>query len=90
MKLELKIYGCSCETEVFRINGIVADYEDFGDKQDIDCMNAPDYGCANMRFIPHEPTEEILNKYDITTDEYTEVCNELKDGLSFGSCGCCS
>lgn len=89
MKLELKIYGQSCETEVFRINGIVADYEDFGDKQDIDRMNAHDYCCANMRFISHEPTEEILNKYDITADEYTEVCNKLKDGLSFGRCDLC-
>lgn len=89
MKLELKVYDCFCATKVFRINGIEARYEDFGDKQDIDWMNAPDYCCANMQFIPCKPTEEILNKYGITVDEYTEVCNKLKDGLSFGSCGWC-
>lgn len=90
MKLELKVYNCLCETEVFKINGISADYEDFGTKDDIDRENAEDYCCGDMTFEPKNATDEILNKYKINNKEYDEICNELIDKLSFGSCGWCS
>ena len=33
MELVIKPYGCLCELETFTINGIPADYDDFGDKK---------------------------------------------------------
>ena len=89
MKLELIIYRALCETSVFIINGINADYHDFGEKYDRDSGNAEDYACSNMQFTGYQSTPEILEKYKITEDEYQEVVSKLEEGLSFGSCGWC-
>lgn len=89
MDLKLKIYGFLCSTEVFEINGVDADYDDFGDKYDRDTENAEDYGCGDMQFTGKDSTPEILAKYSITQSEYDEVVSELSDKLSFGSCGWC-
>jgi hypothetical protein len=77
-----------CSLSEFTINGIEADWSDFGDKDDHDPDNAEDYGCGDMRFTPTPPTAEILNKYGITEDQYNTICEEL-DVLSFGNCGWC-
>ena len=53
MKLKCKSFGSLCELEVFEINGIKADYDDFGTKEDINSYNAEPYCCGNMKFIPH-------------------------------------
>ena len=90
MELELKIYGALCATSVFTINGVDADYEDFGNKYDRNADNAEDYSCGNMQFTGKQSTTEILSKYKITDREYREVVLKLEDGLSFGCCGWCS
>lgn len=89
MELELEIYGALCATSVFTINGIYADYEDFGEKYDRDSANAEDYACGNMQFTGNPSTTEILSKYKITEEEYQEVVSKLEYGLSFGCCGWC-
>ena len=89
MKLELEVYGCLCETSIFRINDIDASSDDFGNKYDHDSENAPDYCCGNMLFETKKSTEEILNKYKITDEEYYEIGEKLEEKLSFGSCGWC-
>lgn len=89
MKLELEVYSALCALSVFTINNIDAEYEDFGDKYDHCPERAEDYACGNMQFDPKLPTQTILNKYKITVDEYNEICSELEDKLSFGSCGLC-
>lgn len=89
MKLELQIGDCFCYTKVFKINGITADKRDFGYQEDIDPYNAEPYGCGNMQFIPELATQKILDKYNITIDEYNEITEKLREGLSFGSCGWC-
>jgi len=89
MKLELEIYGSLCETNTFTINGINAEYEEFGDKRDHDAENAEPYGCGNMKFIRYDVSSEILEKYGITKDEYDVICTELEEKLSFGCCGWC-
>ena len=89
MDLKLKVYSSLCECSEFKINGIDADYDDFGDKYD-DCKaNAQEYGCGNMHFHPKRPTQEILDKYKITVDGYNKIADELEEKLSFGSCGWC-
>lgn len=88
MELELEIYSALCETSSFYINGIEAEWRDFGDKYDTDPENAEEYGCGNMEFLPKLATDEVLEKYKITRSEYLEVQEKL-GGLSFGSCGWC-
>lgn len=88
MKLKLKCYDCSCALKVFEINGIKADYKDFGIQEDIATYKAPAYGCGNMQFIPKPVTQKVLDKYQITVDDYNKICEEL-DCLSFGYCGWC-
>ena len=89
MELELEIYGALCSTSIFKINGIDADSNDFGSQSDTDPDSAEDYACGNMEFIPHLPTQEVLDKYKITSSEYLEIASKLGEGLSFGSCGWC-
>lgn len=88
MDLVIKAYSALCELEVFTINGIKADYDDFGDKRDVSRYDAEEYGCGNMQFRPKPATQEILDRYGINITEYNEVCDKL-DCLSFGSCGWC-
>lgn len=90
MKLKLEIYGALCETSSFEVNGVTADYNDFGEKDDMASDEAEDYCCGDMRFERKKSTVDILEKYKITEGEYSEICGKLEDGLSFGCCGCCS
>jgi hypothetical protein len=89
MELKIEVYGCLCELKEFVINGIDANYDDFGSKGDEDSENAEDYGCGDMRFTGSPSTKEILDKYKITEEEYQEIVSKLEDALSFGSCGWC-
>ena len=90
MKLELEIFSSLCSTELFKINGIEAYYDDFGDKADQDPSSADDYCCGDMQFIGKASTPEVLGKYSITQPEYDAIVSELAEKLSFGSCGWCS
>lgn len=89
MKLELEVFSCLCSTKTFRINGIEADSEEFGQNYDEDSENAPDYGCGNMTFHPYEPKQEIMDKYNIDEKDWYDICNRLEE-LSFGCCDLCS
>lgn len=89
MKLKIKCCKCLCELDEFEINGIKADYKDFGTLEDNSPELAEPYCCGDMLFTPKLATQEVLNKYKINADEYNKVCDEL-DCLSFGSCGWCS
>ncbi len=89
MKLELEICDSLCVTELFVINGISADSDDFGTQGDNDADNAEDYGCGDMIFERKTDTNEILKKYNITKEEYEKTAEKLEKGLSFGCCGWC-
>ena len=84
-----KSYVSICALETFVINGIDADYEDFGVKEDINPAIAEEYGCGNMKFISKPATQEVLEKYNINADDYGEICRKLDEELSFGQCGWC-
>jgi len=90
MKLELKVFSCLCTTEVFTINTVIADSDDFGSNVDLGSEFAKDYCCGDMTFIGKPSTVTILDKYSITEEEYRKVIEKLEEGLSFGSCGWCS
>lgn len=87
--VEMKVYSALCALETFKINGIEADYDDFGDKNDQSPDTAEPYGCGDMTFTPKMPTQAVLDKYKINLEQYTEIADELASKLSFGSCGWC-
>ncbi len=87
--IEMEVYSALCALKVFRVNGIEADYDDFGDKYDQSPETAEDYACGDMTFTPKMPTQEVLDKYKITLEQYTEIADELASKLSFGACGWC-
>lgn len=89
MKLELEIATALRYAPTFTINGIDADYSDFGEKYDRSPETAEDYGCGDMQFTRVPPTPEVLGKYGITDAEYALVASQLEVGLSFGTCGWC-
>jgi hypothetical protein len=92
VKLELEIYSHLCSTKHFKINDVWAcSYEfglqsDNGKEDDIQTEG----GCSGMEFVPNKfPDASILKKFNITKSEYFEVCEQLKEKLSFGYCGWC-
>ena len=90
-KVELKVYDCLCVPDVFRINDKEAYSEDFGIQQDLNPeLDDSGYGCGNMQFSSYEACSEkgmaAIKKYNLTVDEYHEVCSMLENKLSFGYC----
>jgi hypothetical protein len=90
MKIECKSMGSLCALDVFKINDIDAEEEDFGSHQDENSDEAEPYGCGDMRFTPRQSSESVLVKYKITQKEYEKVCEKLDKELSFGNCGWCT
>lgn len=90
---EVNLVICSmlCSTQVFLINGIHADSSDFGEQYDDNPyeLTSLSYGCGNMCFFPKPPTNEVLEKYNISVKEYTDITNKLESYLSFGRCSRC-
>lgn len=89
MKLKIEPMKYYCSLNTFVINGIEGDYEDFGTKYDHSPETAKPYGCGNMKFDSKPATQEVLDKYKITLDDYSVVCDELSDALNFGNCNAC-
>lgn len=83
------LHACPCELEIFTINGKHANRIDFGDTYDHDTENEEPGGCGDMYFEPRSPAIEVLDRYNITEEEYYNICNELEDKLRVGSCGWC-
>ena len=91
MDILAKPYEClPCRLKEFSINGIEAEQDDFGRERDIyDGDNPTPYCCDNMQFIPKEATQDVLDKYGITKDDYDLVCRDLLDLFNIGPCGWC-
>ncbi len=89
MKLELEFGHALCYTRIFRINGILANSNDFGEQGDRSPETAEEYGCGDMQFKKNPSTAEVLSKYGINDVEYELIANQLEVGLSFGNCEWC-
>lgn len=90
MKINIKpFHALPCRLEVFTINGKSAEQDDFGSMYDHDTESAEPYACADMHFEPKPPTKEVLEKYNITEEEYCNICDELENKLCVGRCGWC-
>ena len=90
MELVIKHFSSlPCSLEVFTIDGNSANQYDFGDIYDHDIERAEPYACADMHFDQKPPTKKVLDKYNLTKEEYYNICNELKCKLCVGRCGWC-
>lgn len=77
-----------CMLLTFTINGKDADMDEFGYSNTYGDMDA--YRCCTI-FIPYEiPDHNLLKKYEISKDEYREICEKLRDKLRVTDCGWCS
>lgn len=65
------------------------DKDDFGYNEDIGYDFAEPYCCGDNQFIPIEPTDEVLKKYNITLIEFLTIQDKMKKVFSVGSCGWC-
>lgn len=77
-----------CCLGVFTINGKNASQYDFGDMHDR-IIEDNIYGCHNRCFEPKSPTSKILQRYNITVDEYNTICAKLEDELYIDHCEWC-
>ena len=78
-----------CELEVFTINGINADRDDFG-YLDGYCGEYEDYSCSRRIFIIEEDKKEkAMLKYHLTEAEYEIICSKLKNECYIDECGYC-
>lgn len=89
MKLEIEVYDCLCELSKFIINWIDADYDDFWDKYDRHTEEAEEYWCWYMQFEWCTYTQDILDKYNISIEDYNKIVTILEDKLSFWCCWRC-
>lgn len=89
MNLDLDVYSSICETKTFVINGVKATYKDFGKKIDTEPDSHRPNICGNMVFEAFAPTQNTLDKYNISSKEYQHICSLLKDCISFGLCRQC-
>jgi len=89
MVCHVKSMGALCALENFTVNDVEADYSDFVEKYDHDYDNAEDYGCGDMRCDILDSTNDVLEKYGITEEEYQEIAEKVSVELNFGCCGWC-
>jgi hypothetical protein len=86
MKVELEVPDTLCSTSKFIINQVKGDSREFGNQHD---NNPGMYGCGNMIFEGKPSTQFILEKYNISEEEYEKIVRMLEVKLSFGHCGWC-
>ena len=79
-----------CHIFDLKINGKDAYEDDFITKRDVNPERAEPYGCGNMKgFSLDKPKKEILEKYELTEEEFFHIAEELAGAVSFGNCGWC-
>lgn len=91
MKIEMKKYsGLPCQLEVFKINDIKADLNDFGTSEDIRPELAEPYSCGYSAF-KRDSSKRVLceEKYHITEGDFDDICSKLEGYLEVGECHYC-
>lgn len=81
-----KYKSLPCSFKTFTIDGKKASRDDFGN---VITSGLPKDGTCGCYFKPKMPTEEILEKYNLTLKEYSDICEELEEKSYVGSCGWC-
>lgn len=76
----------NCGADIFLINGVEADEDDFGETI---IEGDGEYGIKSVTFTRRkwdvEALQGVPDKYGIREDEFNEVCDRLTDGLTWGA-----
>ena len=80
-----------CVLEPSTINDVPVSMKDFGINVDFEYENKEtDYSCGNMQFLMYDYIDtKVLEKYNITEQEYRKIQEKMKQVLSFGKCNYC-
>jgi hypothetical protein len=87
-KLEAEGSFCCLSKESSYLNGIEIDIYEFGEKYNRS-SSPVEYACGDMRFTRIPFTDAVLTKYGISKEDYSLVCEQLEEVLSFGHCSLC-
>lgn len=93
LNLILKKYstGKYCGLQKFVVNGVKAIEGDFGMGFDERPDEATEFGCGCRRFIGYgRPKHGVLEKYNLTINDYRYICSQLESALSVGKCQFCA
>lgn len=77
-----------CRLQKFTINGKDAFTDDFGTSEMGGDVN--EYNCYHNFISDDEPSIDVLKKYEISEEEYHQICEKLKEKLRVTDCGWCS
>lgn len=80
-------YALPCRTDKFYINDIEAFEGDFGETEIFGGSCIDGKCCAT--FIPKQPRQDVLDKYNISVYDYLTICNKLMNKLCVRNCGWC-
>lgn len=91
MDVKIKTFrSLPCETEVFQINGVDADLSDFGSMYDVDIESAGPWECGCREFVAYDTfIQQAMQKYGITSDEFSAIQEMLKSEMHVGHCSWC-
>ena len=89
-------FSMPCNPAWFRIKGKDPFLTDFGNwvhgnKDECPDENIKNWGCYQRTFktYPVEKSAEALKTYNLSEEEYTEVCRKLEEVFNVGTCGWC-
>lgn len=91
LSIEIETYkSLPCRTKAFRVNGIDADINDFGETDDTGRCNVTECGCGCMEFVSNNSKmNDAMQRYNVSEDEFHEVQKRLELSLCVGECSLC-
>ena len=85
-----------CRPYSFKIKGAAASLDDFGDyvegdKNECEDLDIVNWGCYKKYFKtkPYADNKRVAKAYNLTENEYNELCKVLEDVFAIGTCGWC-
>lgn len=89
-------FSMPCHPAWLRIKGQEATLSEFGywikgNKEECTQSDIKNWGCYQRRFetFPIRENQETLDKYNLSEDEYEEICDKLEEEFNVGTCGWC-
>ena len=82
-------HSSPCELSTFAVNDMEAETCDFVSCYDHDQDSAAEYGCGDLRADVKEVSTDILEKYEITAEEFHDIAGQVVKALAVGFCCLC-
>ena len=85
-----------CRPNEFKVKGkdaVLSEFgaEDKGKPSECKSEQIKKWGCPNRTFKtkPYAENKQVADNYNLTEDEYNELCKALEDVFSVGTCAWC-